>query len=186
MQLYRCFVSQSSDFCRHNSFCCFSTSVCYCCLFHYRLSPETFGYTLVHASVRHGVTFVRVSVIYQLQEWNRSISILLKFDLLRVSFFLKIYRPANVRTLYWIGLVMVPPENFARSCWYFIFYKNDLNQSYIFICILPHKISRPLSGNVGIEISWSEWNTFCYLCTGSRNAVSQVSAKSVKGFERYM
>jgi len=41
-------VSQSSEFCRHNLLFCFSTSVC-CrrCLFRYRLSPETFGYTLV-------------------------------------------------------------------------------------------------------------------------------------------
>jgi len=29
--------------------CCFSTSVYYCCcLFRYRLSPDTFGYTLVY------------------------------------------------------------------------------------------------------------------------------------------
>jgi hypothetical protein len=43
-------VSQCSEFCRHNPLCCFSTSVyCRCrCLFRYRLSPETFGYTLVH------------------------------------------------------------------------------------------------------------------------------------------
>jgi hypothetical protein len=46
VQLYRYFVSQSSEFCRHNPLCCFSTSVC-CCLFRYRLSPETSGYTLV-------------------------------------------------------------------------------------------------------------------------------------------
>jgi hypothetical protein len=44
---YRYFVSQSSEFCHHNPLCCFSTSVCYCCLFRYRPSPETFGYTLV-------------------------------------------------------------------------------------------------------------------------------------------
>jgi hypothetical protein len=44
--LYRYFVSQSSEFCRRNPFCCFSTSVC-CFLFRYRLSPETFGRTLV-------------------------------------------------------------------------------------------------------------------------------------------
>jgi hypothetical protein len=46
-------VSQSSDFCRHNPLCCFSTSV-YCCkhIFLYRLSPETFGYTLVHVLSR--------------------------------------------------------------------------------------------------------------------------------------
>jgi hypothetical protein len=30
LQLYRYFVSQSSEFCRHNPLCCFSTSV-YCC-----------------------------------------------------------------------------------------------------------------------------------------------------------
>jgi hypothetical protein len=48
VQLYRYFVSQSSEFCRHKPLCCFSTSVyCYCCLFRYRLSTETFGYTLV-------------------------------------------------------------------------------------------------------------------------------------------
>jgi hypothetical protein len=33
-QLYRYFVSQSSEFFRHNPLCCFSTSV-YCCLFRY-------------------------------------------------------------------------------------------------------------------------------------------------------
>jgi hypothetical protein len=42
------FLSQSSEFCRHNPLCCFSTSI-YCCthIFHYRISPDTFGYTLV-------------------------------------------------------------------------------------------------------------------------------------------
>jgi len=40
-------VSQSSEFCRHDPLCCFSTSDYYCCcLFLIRLSPETFGYTL--------------------------------------------------------------------------------------------------------------------------------------------
>jgi hypothetical protein len=52
VQLYRYSVSQSSEFCRHNPLCCFSTSV-YCCLFRYRLSPETFGYTLLYAVVRN-------------------------------------------------------------------------------------------------------------------------------------
>jgi hypothetical protein len=47
MQLYRYFVSQSNEFCHHNPLCCFSTSVYCCCLFRYRLSPETFGYTHV-------------------------------------------------------------------------------------------------------------------------------------------
>jgi hypothetical protein len=42
------FFSQSSEFCRHNPLCYFSTNVC-CCkrIFHYRLIPETFGYTPV-------------------------------------------------------------------------------------------------------------------------------------------
>jgi len=48
VQLYRYFVSQSSEFCRHNPLCCFSTSVYFCKrIFRYRLSPETFGYTFV-------------------------------------------------------------------------------------------------------------------------------------------
>jgi len=48
MQLYRYFVSQSSEVCRHNPLCRFSTRV-YCRkhIFRYRLSPETFGYMLV-------------------------------------------------------------------------------------------------------------------------------------------
>jgi hypothetical protein len=47
VQLYRYFVSQSSEFCRHNPLCCLLTSI-YCCkrIFHYRLSPETYGYTI--------------------------------------------------------------------------------------------------------------------------------------------
>jgi hypothetical protein len=44
-------MSQSSEFCRHNALCCFSTSICCCCccwyLFRYQLSPETFGYALI-------------------------------------------------------------------------------------------------------------------------------------------
>jgi hypothetical protein len=50
MQMYRYFVTQSSEFCRHNTLCCSSMSVCFC-LFRYRLSPETFGYTLVFKSI---------------------------------------------------------------------------------------------------------------------------------------
>jgi hypothetical protein len=48
VQLYHYFVSLSSEFYCHNPLCCFSISV-YCCkrIFHYRLRPETFGYTLV-------------------------------------------------------------------------------------------------------------------------------------------
>jgi hypothetical protein len=50
VQLYRYFVRQSSEVCRHEPLCCFSTSVycCYyCCLLRYRLNSGTFGYTLL-------------------------------------------------------------------------------------------------------------------------------------------
>jgi len=47
VQLYRYFVSHSSEFCCHNPLCCFLTSVYCCCLFRYRFSPETFGYTYI-------------------------------------------------------------------------------------------------------------------------------------------
>jgi hypothetical protein len=47
-QFYRYFMSQSSEFYRHNHLCCFPTNVCCCCcLFRYRISLETFEYTLV-------------------------------------------------------------------------------------------------------------------------------------------
>jgi hypothetical protein len=49
VQLYRYFVSQSSEFCRHNPLCCFSMSnIKGKHVFRYRFSPETFGYTLVY------------------------------------------------------------------------------------------------------------------------------------------
>jgi hypothetical protein len=48
-------MSQSSEFCRHNPLRCFSSSVC-CCkhIFRYRLSPETFWYTLVFTDYWQG------------------------------------------------------------------------------------------------------------------------------------
>jgi len=49
MQLYRYFVSQSSEFCRHSPLCCFSMSNTKGKRrFRYRHSPETFGYTLIY------------------------------------------------------------------------------------------------------------------------------------------
>jgi hypothetical protein len=46
VQLYRYFTSQSSEFCRHNPLCCFSTSNTEGKrIFRYGLGPETFGYT---------------------------------------------------------------------------------------------------------------------------------------------
>jgi len=58
--LYRYFVSQSSEFCRHNPLCCFSTNVYYCCLFRYRLNPETFG---------HVVTYSHEGALLKIQVW---------------------------------------------------------------------------------------------------------------------
>jgi hypothetical protein len=55
VQLYRYFMSQYSEFCRHDTFMLFlNECYCYCCLFRYRLSPETFGYTLVYTRTRQG------------------------------------------------------------------------------------------------------------------------------------
>jgi hypothetical protein len=48
VQLYCYFVSQFSEFCRHNPLCCFSTNVYCSCLFRYRLSPGTFRYTIIY------------------------------------------------------------------------------------------------------------------------------------------
>jgi hypothetical protein len=61
VQFYRYFVSQSNEFCRHNPLCCFSTSVCSCCLFRYRLSSETFGYNLVLWEVNSSDHFISMS-----------------------------------------------------------------------------------------------------------------------------
>jgi len=51
VQYYRCFVSQSSEFYRHNPLCCFSTSVLYfCCFFRndsVRKLLDTFLYLVV-------------------------------------------------------------------------------------------------------------------------------------------
>jgi len=62
--LYRYFMSQSSEFCRHNPLCCFSTSVyCFCCcLFRYRLSSETFGYTLVRSKRAQEIPSLKLKV----------------------------------------------------------------------------------------------------------------------------
>jgi hypothetical protein len=46
-ELYRYFVSQSSEFFRHNPLCFSVLNECLLFLFHYRLSPETFGYSSV-------------------------------------------------------------------------------------------------------------------------------------------
>jgi hypothetical protein len=49
VQLHRYFVSQYSEFFRHNPLCCFSMSNTKGKhILPYRLSPETFGYTLVY------------------------------------------------------------------------------------------------------------------------------------------
>jgi hypothetical protein len=46
VHFYRYSVNQSREFCRHNLLCCFSMNVCFWRLFRYRLSSETFEYTL--------------------------------------------------------------------------------------------------------------------------------------------
>jgi hypothetical protein len=65
VQIYRYFMSQSSEFFRHNPLCSISTSV-YCCkhIFHYRLSPETFGYTPVRSFQRLLSSYFLTSVFH--------------------------------------------------------------------------------------------------------------------------
>jgi len=48
--LYRYFVSQSSEFCRHDLFVASQRVFIAVCIFRYGLSPETFGYTPVRTS----------------------------------------------------------------------------------------------------------------------------------------
>jgi len=59
VQLYRYFVSQSSEFCRHNPLCCFSTNAC-CYLLRYQLSPENLdahSYTKFKFNNKNGVVY---------------------------------------------------------------------------------------------------------------------------------
>jgi hypothetical protein len=83
MQLYRYFVSQSSEFCRHKHLCCFSTSVYCCCLFRYRLSSETFGYTLVQ--------FCNVEERIMVEDVIEAICALQKVDSQIVSIWVRIF-----------------------------------------------------------------------------------------------
>jgi hypothetical protein len=69
--LYRYFVSQSSEFCRHNSLCCFSTSV-YCCLFRNRLSPDTFGYTIVSVQLTCWWRHSQQSTVFLIPEMDNA------------------------------------------------------------------------------------------------------------------
>jgi hypothetical protein len=59
VQLYRYFVSQSSEFCRHNPLYCFLTSKTKGKrIFRYLLSPETFGYTFICYKVGFWVRYL--------------------------------------------------------------------------------------------------------------------------------
>jgi len=81
VQLYRYFVSQSSEFCRHNPLCCFSTSVYYycCCLFCYQLSPETFGYTITYQRwSSHEVYFSDEMIVAAIQKPPKGVSFIMK------------------------------------------------------------------------------------------------------------
>jgi len=65
-------VSQSSEFCRHNPLCCFSTSNTKGKhVFRYRLSPETFGYTLVLGEWKYSFTHCLTSAVDGV-EWSAS------------------------------------------------------------------------------------------------------------------
>jgi hypothetical protein len=66
-----CFAVLWACLFRHNTLCCFSTSVyCCCCyLYRYQLSPETFGYTLVYSPMNmREVTSVQTNFYW---DWKR-------------------------------------------------------------------------------------------------------------------
>jgi hypothetical protein len=89
VQLYRYFVSQSSEFCRNNPLCCFSTGDYYCCcLFRYRLSPETFGYTLILFTVfiHIGGSFLSRIVMYILRSVQNQTQIYVLHGLSKLEF----------------------------------------------------------------------------------------------------
>jgi len=64
VQLYHYFVSQSSEFCRHNPLCCFSTSVCCCCYFVIDSVQKLF----------HTPSYQELSIIYIITLWIVSIN----------------------------------------------------------------------------------------------------------------
>jgi hypothetical protein len=98
-------VSQSSEFCRHNPLCCFSTSV-YCCnrILRYRLSPESFGYTFVHKPPRK--QFVNLQCLTEtklnhlLRIRNRRI---LYFMRLKQSIYIYIYIYIYIVTFFFVA-----------------------------------------------------------------------------------
>jgi hypothetical protein len=111
VQLCRYFVSQSSEFCRHNPFCCFSTSVYCCCLFRYRLSPETFGYILI--------CLVLPNDLFPSRIWTRSICIRLDSNATAQTKLYAIYTLRKVartlRSSSWERQTMVDQPGSARK-----------------------------------------------------------------------
>jgi len=105
MELYRYFVSQPTDVCRHNHFCCCSTSV-YCCkrIFRYRLSPETFGYTLVCVLDRTATrTLLNKPVVTQL---------LKKFPAFYgIRWFITLFTKDGHRSLAWAKWIQSTPSH---------------------------------------------------------------------------
>jgi hypothetical protein len=62
MQLHIYIVSESSEFFRYNPLCCFSTTVhCSKRVYLYRLSPGTFGYTLVCCEKNQQIFKINIS-----------------------------------------------------------------------------------------------------------------------------
>jgi hypothetical protein len=78
--MYLQFVSQCSEFCRHNPLSCFSANV-YCRkhIFPYRLSPETFGYasysgTIVVAAFGKDAVRIPAGLLVSFTEGSRVFS----------------------------------------------------------------------------------------------------------------
>jgi hypothetical protein len=123
VQLYRYFVSQPSDFCRHNTLCCFSKIVC-CCLFRYRLSPETFGYTLVLyiewdcGQPREGKYFeVFTAVIFQVEVfWTVTpCSVVVGYQRFRGSCCTRLYFTMRMEATWTPSNVGLLPQHYTAS-----------------------------------------------------------------------
>jgi hypothetical protein len=114
VQLYRYLVSQSSELCRHNPLCCFSTSVYFCCLFRFRLSPETFGYILVHGQ-KCAVGYRRIPVPRQLNTTHISSPVLVLFSSCNSTWNLYMKFPIEI-----LSVFIVSSSLRSRSLSYFM------------------------------------------------------------------
>jgi hypothetical protein len=100
VQLYHCFVSQSSEFFCHNPLCYFSTSNTKGKhTFHYQLSLETFGYTLI---IRKSLR-----ITGQLASYNIPHSALRSWNTTTICMYWDFFTMKIIHTTQWIQIKAV-------------------------------------------------------------------------------